>query len=242
MRCDETIAMPRVYAIQHIHCEPAGLIAEALTARGIAIQPVRPFAGDAIPQNMGAAAGLVVMGGPMGVYEHDQHPFLRDEIRLIQQAVRDGRPVLGVCLGSQLLAAALGAPVTKGKQKEIGWFPVTLTRDSENDALFAGAPASFTALHWHGDIFDLPRGAVSLASSALTAHQAFHFGKNAYGLLFHLEATAPLIAGMVGNFGDELREAGASSDEILARASEHLPPLQQIGRGVFDHWANLLEV
>ncbi|MBI5395725.1 MAG: gamma-glutamyl-gamma-aminobutyrate hydrolase family protein [Verrucomicrobia bacterium] len=233
--------MKTVYAIQHIHCETPGLIADALAAHDIALAHVRPFAGDAIPPTMGHAAGLVVMGGPMGVYEQDQHPFLRDEIELIQQALRDGKPVLGVCLGSQLLAAALGAPVTKGQQKEIGWFPVTLTRDGARDPLLAGVPASFTALHWHGDVFELPRGAVSLASSALTTHQAFRHGTNAYGFLFHMETTAPLVEGMVRNFGDELRDAGVNGDDILARASEHLHTLQHAGRAVFARWAALVQ-
>jgi GMP synthase (glutamine-hydrolysing) len=232
--------MNTVYAIQHIACETPGLIAEALAARGAAIRHVRPFAGEAIPATMDGAAGLVVMGGPMGVYEQDQFPFLRDEIRLIQQALRDNKPVIGVCLGSQLLAAALGAAVTKGRQKEIGWFPVTLTRDGASDPLLAGAPASFTALHWHGDVFELPRGAVSLASSALTTHQAFRCGATAYGFLFHMETTAPLIEGMVGNFGDELQGARVNGDDIIARAGEHLPALQQVGRAAFSRWAALL--
>jgi GMP synthase (glutamine-hydrolysing) len=233
--------MKTVYAIQHIHCETPGLIADALAAHDVALAHVRPFAGDAIPPTMGHAAGLVVMGGPMGVYERDRHPFLGDEIELIQRALRDGKPVLGICLGSQLLAAALGGKVTKGGQKEIGWFPVTLTRDGAEDPLLAGAPSSFTALHWHGDVFELPRGAVSLASSALTAHQAFRHGANAYGFLFHMETTAPLIEGMVKNFDGELRDAGVQGDGILSQTGAHLPALQRIGRTVFARWAALLK-
>lgn len=232
--------MKTVYAIQHIHCETPGIIADTLAAHDIAIAHVRPFAGDAIPPTMGHATGLVVMGGPMGVYEQDQHPFLAEEIELIRSALRDGKPVLGVCLGSQLLAAALGAAVTKGKQKEIGWFPVTLTRDGAKDPLLSGAPASFTALHWHGDVFDLPRGAVSLASSALTTHQAFRHGINAYGFLFHMEAIAPQIEGMVRSFGDELQGAGVNGADILSQTGKQLPALQRIGRAVFGCWATLL--
>lgn len=233
--------MKTVYVIQHIHCETPGLIADALAAHDAAIAHVRPFAGDAIPPTMGHAAGLVVMGGPMGVYEQEQHPFLTDEIELIQHALRDGKPVLGVCLGSQLLAAALGAKVGQGRQKEIGWFPVTLTADGAKDPLLAGAPATFAALHWHGDVFELPRGAVSLASSALTAHQAFRHGTNAYGFLFHMETTPPLIEGMMRNFDGELRGAGVNGDDILTQTAARLPALQRVGRAAFARWAALLK-
>jgi len=233
--------MKTVYAIQHVGCETPGLVADALAAHEVALAEVRPFAGDAVPTTMGHAAGVVVMGGPMGVYEQAQHPFLRDEIELIRCALRDRKPVLGICLGSQLLAAALGAKVTPGRQKEIGWFPVTLTLDGAKDPLLKGAPAAFTALHWHGDVFELPRGAVSLASSALTAHQAFRHGTNAYGFLFHMETTASLLEGMVRHFDGELRGAGVPGDDILSQASAHLPALQRIGRAVFTRWAALLE-
>src|SRR5690242_2350387 len=128
--------MAYVYALQHVVTEPLGLIGDALSAYGFDAEYVRPYAGDAVPQRLDDAAGLVVMGGPMGVYEQNEFPFLRDEIRLIESAVRDEKPVLGVCLGSQLLAAALGAEVRKGERKEIGWFPVSLTDEGQRDGLF----------------------------------------------------------------------------------------------------------
>jgi len=116
-----------VCAIQHLACETPGLIADVLAAQGITVQYIRAFQQQPVPRSLDRHDGLVVMGGPMGVYEQDQYPFLKEEIRLIQQALQADKPVLGVCLGSQLLAAALGAPVTRGPRKEIGWFPVTLT-------------------------------------------------------------------------------------------------------------------
>src|SRR5215813_8861115 len=121
--------MPRIIAIQHISAEPMGRIGDALIAHGISVDYLRVFAGAAIPKSLGDAAGLVVMGGPMGVYEQNEFPFLRDELRLIESALRDEKPVLGICLGSQLLAAALGAEVRRGGYKEIGWFPVSLTAE-----------------------------------------------------------------------------------------------------------------
>jgi GMP synthase (glutamine-hydrolysing) len=232
--------MRRVLVLQHAVCETLGTIADALERAHLRARYIRAFAGDAVPEHMGEAVGLILMGGPMGVYERDQYPFLAEEIRLIERALADGTPILGVCLGSQLLATALGARVRRGPQKEIGWFPVALTEAARADALFAGAPSSFVAYHWHGDVFDCPAGAVSLARSALTDCQAFRYGANAYGLLFHLEVTAPLIAEMVRTFAAELREVGISGEEIVRHAAQHLPELERIGRRVFDAWTRLV--
>jgi GMP synthase (glutamine-hydrolysing) len=198
------------------------------------------------------------MGGPQSVYEQAKFPYLRAEMRLIEDALKHAKPILGICLGSQLLASALGAKVYLGRTKEIGWHRVTLTDSAATDMLFArvpkhtggasvpacageatrfhGAPSSFTAFHWHGDIFDLPHGATLLASSALTAHQAFRYNKNAYGLLFHMEVTMPQILTMVEIFADELRAAGLNGRAIKLNTRTHLPQLQKIGREVFTRW------
>lgn len=232
--------MSAVCVIQHVPVETPGLIAEALTARGIALDFVRPFKGDPIPRRLGDHAGLVVMGGPIGVDEQGQHPFLRWEIRLIQDALSQRRPVLGVCLGSQLLATALGAPVTRGSQKEMGWHPVTLSRAAAQDALWRGLPESFTAFHWHGDVFELPRAATPLAWSQLTEHQAFRYGESAYGFLFHLEVTEQIIGRMMRTFRRELREGGLSERAVLSDSTERLPRLQTTGRTVFARWAALV--
>jgi GMP synthase (glutamine-hydrolysing) len=232
--------MSNVWVIQHVQCETLGTIAKALKAKDITVRSIRVFKGQPIPKKMNQASGLVIMGGPMGIYEQDQYPFLRQEIRLIQHALEADKPVLGICLGSQLLAAALGAEVTKGKQKEIGWFPVTLTEAAMSDHLWAGVEPSFTAYHWHGDIFELPAGAVSLASSELTECQAFRYGPYAYGLLFHMEVTQRIIQDMVAAFGDELLETGINSSVIVGNASKHLPRLQKVGGVVFQRWADLV--
>jgi GMP synthase (glutamine-hydrolysing) len=184
--------------------------------------------------------GLIIMGGPQSVYEQAKFPYLRDEMLLIEDALKHNKPILGVCLGSQLLAAAVGANVYPGRQKEIGWHRVTLTDFAASDALFSGAPKSFTAFHWHGDIFDLPRGATPLAFSALTAHQAFRYAKNAYGLLFHLEVTLPQINDIAETFADELQAAGLNGAAIKLNGHTHLAALQKIGRTTFAHWTTLL--
>ena len=233
--------MPIVYALQHVTAEPLGIIGDALEAGRIGVEYVHVLAGEPVPGDMTGVAGLVVMGGSMGVYEQAEFPFLSQEIRLIDAALQAEKPVLGVCLGSQLLAAALGAEVKKGDHKEIGWFPVALTEAASTDQLFSEVERSFMAYHWHGDVFDLPAGAVSLASSAQTQCQAFVYGVRAYGLLFHLEATHKIVEDMVCGFGGELDEEKIEGTEIIAQTREHLPHLQRIGASVFQRWASLIE-
>lgn len=233
--------MANVWVIQHIQCETLGTIADALRAGGISAECIRTFAGQPVPKEMREAAGLIIMGGPVGVYEQGRYPFLRQEIRLIEQALQEEKPILGVCLGSQLLATALGAAVTRGEKKEIGWHPVTLTKSAMTDPLWAGVEPSFIAYHWHGDVFEPPRGTVPLASSGLTACQAFRYGHNAYGFLFHMEVTEGIIKEMVKTFADELQKAGIDGREIVEKERDYLPRLQKIGGLVFQRWASLLK-
>lgn len=231
--------MREVLVLQNAGCETLGIIAGALDAAGVAPRYVRAFDGEPIPRAVGDAAGLIVMGGPMGVYDHPRYPFLLDEMRLIEQALRADRPALGVCLGSQLIASVLGTAVTGGRRKEIGWHAVTLAEPAETDPLWAGIERSFVAYHWHGDIFDLPSGATSLASSEATTCQAFRYGSSVYGLLFHLEVTPEIIEGMVRAFAGELEEEGLDGRAILGDARRHLPSLHRIGEKVFRGWAGL---
>lgn len=233
--------MPEVLVLQHLTCEPLGTIEEALrrashTARFIRIQDGQP-----VPQGMGNSAALIIMGGPMGVYEQDRYPFLTDEIELIQHALKREIPILGVCLGAQLLASALGTEVRPGAHQEIGWHPVTLTPEAAEDALWHGMPSTFEGFHWHGDFLEKPDGAVILASSALTPHQAFRFGAAAYGLQFHLEVTEAVVRDWTTTFADKLAESGTKPDAILSGISEHLTPMQKIAHTVFDRWTALLE-
>ncbi len=232
--------MSKIWVLQHTACETLGSIADALEAEALAWQYVRVFEGMPVPAEIADAGGLIVMGGPMGVYEQDRHPHLKDELRLIEAALKTGKPVLGVCLGSQLLAAALGAAVRKGPRKEIGWYPIRLSAAASEDRLWSGAPREFMAMHWHGDVFDLPAGAVNLASSDLTPHQAFRYGTYAYGLLFHLEMTAEMIGEMAAAFGEELRQTGGDAQHLAAQSAENCPRLAAIGEIVFTRWARLV--
>jgi len=174
----------------------------------------------------------------MGVYEADRHPHLTDELRLIERAMAAGVPVLGICLGSQLIASALGSEVRKGPRKEIGWHTVALTEDALVDPLFKGLESSFVAFHWHGDVFDLPRGSVRLARSELTQNQGFRHGTNVYGLLFHMEVTREILEGMIGAGGDDLAEVRTPPGVVRTAAEEHLSSLSVRAGRVFAGWAD----
>lgn len=174
----------------------------------------------------------------MGIYEQEQYPFLHAELRLIERALSDHKPILGVCLGSQLLATVLGTSVIKGQHKEIGWHSVTLTQQAHTDALWQTIPPSFMGYHWHGDLFEVPSSAVCLATSALAPCQAFRYDEMVYGLLFHLEVTASIIQDMVMTFKEEWQGAGVDGEALLKETSQFLPALQVIGSSIFLAWAN----
>lgn len=232
--------MAEVIVLQHADSEGLGTIQHVLAQHSVKVRTVRSYAGEQVPEQMEEASGLIVMGGPMGVYQQEEYPFLKDELRLIEQALVHNKSVLGVCLGSQLLATVPGGAVITGPQKEIGWYPVRLTTEAKEDALWAGVTEEFTAFHWHGDVFTLPSGAVPLAYSGLTERQAFRYGQNAYGFLFHLEVTAAQIQSMVTSFSNEMQEAGVTSTEIARGSAEYMPVLRTVGMTVFDRWVRRL--
>jgi len=178
----------RVHWLQHADFEDLGCIAPRLAANGHKVSGTRLYAGET-PPDSAAFDALIVMGGPMNIYEYDRYPWLRDEKRLIRAAVDAGKRVLGVCLGAQLLADVLGGPVTRNADSEIGWFPLSLTAAGRESALFADLPRDFTGFHWHGDTYALPPGAECLATSEACAQQAFALGQRVLGLQFHLEVT-----------------------------------------------------
>jgi GMP synthase (glutamine-hydrolysing) len=228
-----------ILVVQHVACETLGTIELALRTQGLSHRYIRVYQGEEVPSSLGDAAGLIVMGGPMSVYDHGRLPHLVQEMRLVESALELGRPVLGVCLGSQLLAHVLGAKVYPGPAKEIGWHPVTLLPSAKQDATWAAAPARFVGFHWHGDVFDAPAGATPLASSEMTACQAFRFGNSAYGILFHMEVTLPQIGELATTFADELRQSGGNESELQAGAARHLSQLTEIGQGLFGGWSQL---
>lgn len=193
----------RIHALQHVDFEEPSLVAEWAARRGHALATTHLYLGTPLPAHDEYDL-LLVLGGPMNVDEHERHPWLIDEKAFIGEALDLGKGVLGICLGAQLMAAALGAPVARNAHREIGWFTVTLRPEARQCPLIADWPALFTAFHWHGDTFALPDGAVWLASSEACANQGFAWGPRAIGLQFHLEYTAGSIRSMLTSCEDEL--------------------------------------
>ncbi len=206
--------------IQHVPHEGPGIIATEALARGIRLDVRRVYAGDAV-HALREIEGLVVMGGPMGANDDERHPNLAAERDLLGGAVRAGYPVLGVCLGAQLLAAALGGRVHKGPAEENGFGEVTLTREGERDPVLGPAGPAIPVCHWHSDTFDLPPGAVHLATSGRYPNQAFRVGDRAYGFQFHVEVDEALYGEWVPFF-----PPGARFDKALR------PAVERAGKGM----------
>jgi len=193
----------RLHYFQHVAFEDLAEIGSWARAQGATIRATRLYAGET-PPIPGEFDWLVIMGGPMNIYEEDRYPWLKTEKAAIAAAVAAGKVVVGVCLGAQLIADVLGGPVTRNLHKEIGWFPVELTPQGHEMAAFRGLPARFTAFHWHGDTFAIPPGAVHAALSAGCRNQAFVYHDRVVGLQFHLESSAQSIKKLIDNCGDEL--------------------------------------
>lgn len=226
---------PRVLAFRHVPFEGLGRIEAALAACGFAIDYAdlyAPGAGELHPATYDA---LVFMGGPMSV--NDDLPYLRLEEQLIRDAIDRGIPVLGVCLGAQLIAHALGAPVRRLPVKEIGWFDIGFAPDAMQDPLFEGFSGRETMFHWHGETFDLPPGAVLLASSDRCKHQAFRLGSQVYGLQFHPEVTPEMISDwwrQDENCGDVCELDGP------IEPGHNAGRLEEISRVLFSRWCNMV--
>jgi GMP synthase (glutamine-hydrolysing) len=234
--------MAKIYVLQHHPVENLGTIADALEGAALAWQYIRVNDGQPVPRDMKGAGGLIVMGGPMGVYQTDRYPWLRDEMALIEDSIKRSLPVLGICLGAQILAAALGGKVERNANgKEIGWHRVRLEPAAKEDRLCRDLPETLTPFHWHGDIFELPAGAVSLASSEKTPCQAFRYGDKTYGFQFHFEVTSEAVAAMATAFAKELDREKIAPDQMTARAAEFVPTLEKIADTVFSRWASPIQ-
>jgi len=229
---------------QHVAAEPLGTLHARIRARGHRIRfhnfQRHP---DAQP-NVDRYHGLIVLGGPMNVMDQHRHPHLKTELMAIESALHQGKPVLGICLGAQLLAHVLGAPVRRHAQHEIGWYDLETTAHGREDPVLGHLGANAPVFQWHGCTYDLPAGAVQLARTQTCEQQAFRSGSNAYGFQFHMEADATMIERWLRlpAYRDELAGAGIDRDEHSIRAitASQLTAMQPLAEATFNHFLDLI--
>lgn len=201
-----------VLIVQHAPHEHPAIIRRALETQGIATRCIHPYRGDQYP-SVDQILGMVSMGGPMSANDESEHPWITQEIKLLRSCVEAGLPVLGVCLGGQMLARAMGSPVGRNAQAEVGWFPIRPTSAGREDPIFGGAGNEPLVYHWHEDTFELPAGAVLLADSQACPRQAYRLGERIYGFQFHPEADHQLVHEWMAIEGVE--------EEILDAQKQH---------------------
>lgn len=235
--------MPRLLVFQHVAHEILGTLDPLLRDAGFRIKYVNFERHPDAEPNLDGYDGLIVLGGPMNVDEVEDYPNLRTEVKLIQDAVSREMPILGICLGSQLLAKALGAKVRKNSEKEIGWYELSPTKDGESDPLISNFTNLEKIFQWHGDTFELPRGAKLLASSPLCTNQAFRFADNVYGFQFHLEVDKPMIERWL-NVPENKKEiedlqGKIDPDQIRDDTPHYISRLNDLSTSVFGNFTDL---
>ncbi|MBI3650541.1 MAG: type 1 glutamine amidotransferase [Acidobacteria bacterium] len=208
----------KLHYFQHVAFEDLASLEEWAQARQHTLTVTRFYRNEP-PPDVQSIDALIVLGGPMNIYEEENFPWLLDEKRCIREFIKTAKPVLGICLGAQLIADALGAKVYRNRHKEIGWLPIDLTEAALKLPLFQGVPERFTPFHWHGDTFDLPTDATPLATSAACKNQAFLYGEQVLALQFHLECNNAALAKMIAHESADMTvgEYVQSADEILAQ-------------------------
>ncbi len=238
------LVMKKVLVFQHVAHEILGTLDPHLRNAGFRIRYVNFGRDPAARPRLDGYDGLVVLGGPMNVGQVDEYPHLATEIELIDEAIDRGMPILGVCLGAQLIAAALGARVYPNDEKEIGWYPIELTDAGRDDPLLGHLDSPEQIFQWHGDTFEIPEGAVHLALSPACRNQAFRYGTSVYGLQFHMEVDEPLIERWlaVPRHQEEIASLnGKIRPEVIRRETGlYIDRLQQLSQRTFGEFIKLL--
>jgi GMP synthase (glutamine-hydrolysing) len=238
--------MKKLLVCQHVPHEILGTLDPLLKSAGFRIRYVNfgryPDAGPSLD----GYHGLVVLGGPMSVNDTHRLSHLITEMKLIEIAMRRNLPVLGICLGAQLIAKTLGAAVYPNKEKEIGWHDVSPTAEAESDPLLAEFQRTEKIFHWHGDTFDIPKSTIHLAFSALCVNQAFRYGANVYGFQFHLEVNEPMIHRWlrVAENKKEITALGGKIDpeRIHLETPDNMRRLQSLSERVFGEFIQLFDI
>ncbi len=227
----------RIHSIEHVSFEDPAGIALWGAERGHALTRTRIYAGDPFPGPSDFDL-LTVMGGPMSVHDELEFPWLAQEKDCLKQAVARGRSVLGVCLGAQMLSEVLGGQVTKNALREIGWHPVRLTPWAATSPAFAGMPQEFTAFHWHGETFSVPRGASLVAGSEACANQAFAVGGKLVGLQFHFETTAESMEKLITHAADDIVPGPyVQTPDEMRTGTGHIDGLKAMLHSLLDNMA-----
>lgn len=211
----------RIHYLQHVSFEGLASIEGWVINQNYSLSATRFYNNEPLP-SVQDIDWLIVMGGPMNIYEDDKYPWLTDEKRFIEQAIQQNKTVIGICLGSQLIADVLGAKIYQGEHKEIGWFPIEMTNKAKESIVFNSLPQNLTVFHWHGDTFDLPEGSIHLARSEGCQNQAFVYNHKVLGLQFHLESTKDSVHQIIDNCADELigEKYIQNAEEILLRDND----------------------
>jgi len=230
-----------ILVFRHVPHEGLGTLAARLEKEGLSYRYLDPTRRGARFPSISSLAGLIVMGGPMGVYETKRFPFLKPEWAYLRKALHGGVPTLGICLGSQLMARALGARVYPNREKEIGWYRIKRTGEGKKDPAFRGGPENPWVFQWHGDTFDLPRGARRLASSAVCRNQAFRWGRSAYGLQYHVEVDGAMIRDWLSQPGAsrEIAAVGPGQENKIKDQTPHRAPgLNRLAQSLYDSFVD----
>jgi GMP synthase (glutamine-hydrolysing) len=230
--------------IKHNSSEGGGLFEKILKEKGWEQEILPLYTGKAWPDSVDFYDLILLMGGPMSANDEDRYPFLKKELPFIRQVLKLGKPVLGICLGAQIMAKALGARVYPGPHKEIGWYFLNQTPSAKSDPLFSLLDSCFLVFQWHGETFDLPNGGICLAGNEAYPSQAFRFGEWAYGLQFHFEVTETMIKTWLGQWGEEIKKAKPqplTALDILRDSRIYLERLQKQVRLFFGRYLELIE-
>jgi GMP synthase-like glutamine amidotransferase len=224
----------RAHYLQHVPFEGLGSIESWLKNKGYEISSTQFFNSGNLP-DIDDVNMLVVMGGPMSVNDESEHPWLVKEKAFIRGVIEAGKPVLGICLGAQLIASSMGAEVFKNRETEIGWFPIEAVK--QKDASVFEFPKELEVFHWHGETFSLPEGAVQIAKSKCCDNQAFQLGNRVIGLQFHLETTLSSAQAIVENCRDELVDGDyvQSEAEILSAPEERYSSINNLMENILDY-------
>ncbi len=236
--------MSRILVFQHVAAEPLGTLDPLIRRRGHRVKFVNFERDPGARPKLDRYRGLIVLGGPMNVEDRAGRPHLQTEIEVIGEALAQGKPVLGICLGAQLLAHALGARIRRHRCSEIGWYDIATTAHGRTDPVLTPLGAALPVFQWHGYTFDIPVGAEHLARTASCENQAFRYGANAYGFQFHLEVNQALIERWLAlpEYRDDLIAAGPGHDADTIRADTfaRIDAMQNAAHAVFNNFLDLI--